>query len=392
MKKSVLLLDGQAVQTLIVARMLKKSGYRISVLADGKDNYGYHTSSAMERYVGPDSHHKEEYHDYLMSLLSEHHFDVLIPMTDETAHYCSIYKADIIRHSQVLIPELDVFMRGYDKSQLMSLCGEKGYPHPQTKDLGDAQMLDAGNFETFPFPALIKPNLTTGGRGMTLVASLDELMKVYPGIYQIYGACHLQQFIEPGGRQIKVQVMTDATGKPAYSSVIWKQRYYPVNGGSSCCNVTIDNPEIANMCGKILQDIGWVGFADFDLIENPHTGQLLVMEMNPRIPACVRSAVESGMDYATMIADATLGHPLQHYSYTSGKSLRHLGFEVLWFLQSPNRWKTKPCWFQFFGRNIYYQDLSWQDLIPFIHGTWGNIKKQLDPEFRKAKAGVNVGS
>ena len=182
--------------------------------------------------------------------------------------------------------------------------------------------------------------------------------------------------------------MTDKDGNPAFSSVIWKQRYYPVNGGSSCCNVTIDNPAIAKTCGEVLKAIGWVGFADFDLIENPDTHELLIMEINPRIPACVRSAFKSGMDYATMIADATLGLPLRDYKYTPGKRLRHLGFDVLWFLKSPDRFKTKPSWFRFFGKDTYYQDWLCGDFKAFFWGTWGNFKKQMNPEFRKAKAGL----
>ena len=225
---------------------------------------------------------------------------------------------------------------------------------------------------------------------MTLVHNYEELKSVYPAIYAQYGECHLQQFIKVGGRQLKVQIMTDKDGNPAYSSVIWKQRYYPVNGGSSCCNVTIDNPAIAKTCGEVLKTIGWVGFADFDLIENPDTHELLIMEINPRIPACVRSAFKSGMDFATMIADATLGLPLRKYTYTPGKRLRHLGFDVLWFLKSPDRLKAKPSWFRFFGKDTYYQDWLKGDFCAFFWGTWGNFKKQMNPEFRKAKSGVKV--
>jgi len=224
---------------------------------------------------------------------------------------------------------------------------------------------------------------------MTLIHDHEELKTVYSAIHQQYGECHLQQFIKAGGRQVKVQIMTDKDGEPAYSSMIWKQRYYPVNGGSSCCNITIDNPEIAIICGQVLKKIGWVGFADFDLIENPDTKELLIMEINPRIPACIRSVFKSGVDYATMIADMTLGLPLRECHYVPGKRLRHLGFEVLWFLKSPDRWKSKPSWFRFIGKDVYYQDWLCGNFKAFFWGTWGNFKKQMNPEFRKAKAGVS---
>ena len=112
------------------------------------------------------------------------------------------------------------------------------------------------------------------------------------------------------------------------------------------------------------------------------------MEINPRIPACVRSAFKSGMDYATMIADETLGLPLREYHYEPGKRLRHLGFDVLWFIKSSDRFRCKPSWFRFFGKDLYYQDWLSGDFPAFFWGTIGNLKKQLNPEFRKAKSGL----
>lgn len=393
--KKVLILDGGAAHAMAIAECLKKSGYGVAVICDDKNEYGYHTKFADERYLGVDSH-KKEYAEFMLKFLKEHQFDVLIPTSDTAAEFMSFHKEELEQLTGVLMPEREVFEKGYDKNNLMTVCRENGFPHPQTIDLKGLEVDKLHEFEkfeglkNFPYPGLLKPNLTSGGRGMTLVNSLEEFLKVYPAIHDQYGECHLQQFIKVGGRQVKVQIMTDKNGDMAYSSVIWKQRYYPVNGGSSCCNVTIDDPDIAEVCGRVLKTIGWIGFADFDLIEDPQTKQLLIMEINPRIPACVRSAFKSGMDYATMIADMTLGKPLREYKYESGKRLRHLGFDALWFLKSPNRFKSEPSWFKFFGRNLYYQDWIYGDFSAFFWGTWGNFKKQMDPEFRKAKAGVKV--
>ena len=392
MKKKVLILDGGAAHAMAIAECLTQSGYSVAVLCNNRNEYGYHTRYADERYLGKDSH-EMGYAEWMLGFLKEHHFDVLIPTSDSAAEFMSFHKEELLGLTGVLMPGREVFKKGYDKNELMRVCSENNFPHPLTVDLKGFNDIDVQKVEElkmFPYPGLLKPNLTSGGRGMTLVNDYEELKAVYPAIHAQYGECHLQQFITAGGRQVKVQIMTDKDGNPAYSSVIWKQRYYPVNGGSSCCNITIDEPEIADICGRVLKSIGWVGFADFDLIENPDTNELLIMEINPRIPACVRSAFKSGMDYATMIADATLGLPMRDYRYTPGKRLRHLGFDVLWFLKSPERFKAKPSWFRFFGKDMYYQDWIWGDFPAFFWGTWGNFKKQMNPEFRKAKSGVKV--
>ena len=387
--KKVLILDGGAAHAMAIAECLQKTGYFVAVMCGNKNEYGYHTKFANEHYLGTDSH-EPGYKEFMLSFLRKNHFDVLIPTSDAAAEFMSFHKDELKELTGVLMPDRSIFEKGYDKNYLMAICKENGFPHPLTVDMAKMRSLDERELKEFPYPGLLKPNRTSGGRGMTLVNSIEELIDVYPLIHDQYGECHLQQYIKAGGHQVKVQVMTDNEGEPKYTSVIWKQRYYPVNGGSSCCNITIDNPEIARICGKVLQTIGWIGFADFDLIENPDTGELLIMEINPRIPACVRSVFKSGMDYATMIADATLGLPLREYNYESGKSLRHLGFDILWFLKSPNRFKTKPSWFKFFDKDLYYQDWIKGDFKAFFWGTVGNVRKQLNPEFRKAKSGVKI--
>ncbi len=173
------------------------------------------------------------------------------------------------------------------------------------------------------------------------------------------------------------------------SSVIKKYRWYPENGGSSCCNVSAINTKIVNICYSILRDLGWKGFADFDTIEDPRTGELLIIEINPRVPACVKSAFVSGVNWADIIVSEYLGKSHKQYQAKEGIYLRHLGFECLWFAYSKNRFKTTPNWFNLIGSNIYYQDMSgWDDPMPFLVGSFGNFMKQISPEFRKAKNGT----
>ncbi len=223
---------------------------------------------------------------------------------------------------------------------------------------------------------------------MTLVHSFDEYRCKIDAIVAKYGHCHLQQFIPEGGRQIKVQLFADKKTDRYIGSVIWKQRYYPEKGGSSCCNITIDSPELIGLCASVLKDLSWEGFADFDLIEDLRDGKLKIMEINPRFPACIKSAIESGIDYANILVDYTFGRPLDKYEYKPGAKLRHIGFEVLWFFLSKNRFRTNPNWFRWFSNRTSFQDFSWCDPLPFIYGTWGNIRKLFASDIIKEKSGV----
>lgn len=381
-----ILLLGAGTQALSIVRGLSKAGYTI-ILFGEYANYA-DASRYVSKFVACQvSEESEEYLAQLEDIIAKEGVDVLIPMGDTAAEAVSKHKEKLSRMVRFTAPDYDVFLKGYDKNKLMALCKEKGYPHPETLDLSLVNDLSGDELKDFPYPVMLKPNRTTGGRGMVVVNSYQEFLDKYPELYQVYGDYHLQRFVREGGRQVKIQLCVDAEGKMIAHSAMQKVRWFPVKAGSSCCSVSIEEPKATAICLQILQDLHWIGFADFDLIEDPDTKELLVMEINPRLPACLGTAIHAGVDWGQIVVDQALGHAPKTYQQKTGIVLRHLGFDVLWFLKSPQRLKTKPSWFQFFGKNVFYQDMDgWRDMKPFFCGTYHNIKKLFDPSFKEAKS------
>ena len=327
-----ILLLGSGTQALAILKSLHKSGNKVVMMIRDTGNYADVSKFIDKRIVTSYSVKSVEYLELVKSVLIENKIDVVIPMGDATAEFLSRNRDELLKLTHFKMPPLDIFMLGYDKNELMSLCREKGYPHPLTIDLSKTAYDDSANFSSFPFPGLLKPNCSTGGRGMCLINSHADLLEIYPRIKSEFGECHLQQFIREGGKQVKLQLYVNEDGDLLYSSVMEKVRWYPVKGGSSCCSVSIRNQKMLEICHSVLKDINWLGFADFDAIGNPDTGELLIMEINPRLPACIGAAVNAGIDWGQIIVDDNLGRPQKEYTFREGVALRHLGFDILWFL------------------------------------------------------------
>ncbi|MBR5168368.1 MAG: ATP-grasp domain-containing protein [Salinivirgaceae bacterium] len=384
----ILLLYADATQTLPVARSLRQKGHFVAGVFASRLSYGYPSRFINKRYLFSNVENVDEYYGYVYEILEHTEYDSIIPMNDASAVMLSKYSSELRQFTAFVMPDYKTFSRAYDKHSLMRLCQEKGYPHPRTTIVEDGH-IEQIDVDSLQFPLLIKPNLTCGARGMTYCEDKNELLGKFPSIYREYGDCHLQSFVPVGGHQVEVQLYINEKQKLIQSSVIKKFRWYPENGGSSCCNTSDENDKIVGICCQILKDIGWVGFADFDTIEDPRTGELLIMEINPRLPACVKTPFAAGIDWADVIVSEYLGNPHRCYQASKQVYLRHLGFETLWFFYSKNRFKTTPNWFKFIGRNIFYQDIScFSDPLPFFFGTLGNVIKQLSPKFRKTKSGT----
>lgn len=370
------LILGCGTQGLAIAKSLCVFDNNVFLLYnnDDKDNYADASRYVSKKLITIYAPLSDMFFTYLKYVIMTYNIDALIPMGDIYAEMISLHKEELDGLVNFKMPSYDVFKRAYDKNQLMKVCQEYQYPHPFT--ITNIKSIDDVSETEVSFPLLIKPNITCGARGMTLVNNYQELLDKFPKIQAEYGDCHLQKYIKQGGAQVEVQLYIDEKGKLINSSVISKYRWYPEKGGSSCCAISVNNKRIVDILYDLLKNIGWVGFADFDTIEDPDTGELLIMELNPRVPACIKTAIESGINWGQVIVDDYMGEPQKMYEYKEGEILRHLGFETLWFLKSPNRWRMKPSYFAFFGKHIHYQDMSdWTDPMPFIKGTIRNIKK-----------------
>ena len=386
---NILVLD-TGTQGYITVKSLKQAGHYVVLLCRGRHNYADDSRYLDERIMTEAEWDSREYLEEVKKIIGDKGIDVVLPMSDFASMFLSRNKAELQPIVHYVLPDNDVFEKGYDKNSLMALCAKNGYPHPQT--INDVTSLEGIDVESLKYPLLIKPNHTCGGRGMTLARNSEELRAKFDGVYAQYGDCHLQEYIPQGGAQVEVQIYINERQELVASSVIYKYRWYPENGGSSCCATAVRNERVVDMCYRLLKDIGWVGFADFDTIEDPRTGELLVMELNPRVPACVKAPVVAGIDWPNIIVRAYLNQPQEPIDFKEGKLLKHLGMETLWFFYSKNRFKTKPSLLKVVGRNICYQDFNWRDPMPFIRGTWHNIKKQLNPSFRKSKSGTRVNN
>lgn len=381
----IAILDAQTIQTLAVAKSLKKLDYYLILICDNKKSYGYHTRFADEKIIAPSIQNDvKEFHNFFMNFLQNQAVDVVIPMNDYSAQYLSMNKDALSKQINFIMPSYDIFLNAYDKNRLMRICSENGFPHPKTVDLSVVRDVERASKE-IGFPALIKPNISTGARGISIVNSVSDITKKLSQIIENYGDCHLQEFIQPGGKQYKVELFV-SDQKLINSTVIHKIRFYPEKGGSSCYCQTIQNDDLVSVCFDVLKILKWEGFADFDLIEDPTDHIVKIMEINPRIPACIKVSSSSGVNFAENIVQGSLKKPFAKYHYKPGRYLRYLGLDILWLMQSRSRFKSNPSWIKtLFSPRQVLQDGSFDDLLPFIYGTIGGLLKQLNPRFRASK-------
>lgn len=356
---NTILIVGGGLQGVSTARSLKEAGYRIGLWAP-KTDFARKSSAVSFSGFYSDLEELEE----LIEFVKANKVEVVIPMSDRYTLFLSQNREKI--PCIVAAPDGRVLNIASDKLKLMELCKVNNIPHPITVD---AKVVE---FESVPFPLMIKPNHSVGARGITLVNTVKELKDKLPKIQKEYGECHLQEYIEGNRPYYNVMLYRTREGNVYAYTILEIIRYYPLKGGSSSMCRTIDNPKLVNICSRTLEILGYYGFADFDVLQNKD-GEYKIIEINPRVPASLRGAAISGVNFPAIIVADALNKPLPYMNYSPGKTLRYLGLDIMWFLSSPNRFKSN--WFKFFGKNIFYQEGGLKDLKPMITSLLHNFTK-----------------
>lgn len=304
----------------------------------------------------------------LFGLLEREHFDVLIPVSDMTVPFVSKNKTLIEERYGVKcgIPDYEQVYQVEDKSRFMDFCESNNVPHPKTERLTQDTLEEAAS--VVRFPALIKPDYSVGARGITRVNTHGELNEQFPVASAKFGSCTLQELIENQEYYYNVMLYRDREGRFLGHTILKIVRMYPISAGSSSFGITIENEELLNICKDCLDKLNWVGMADFDVLQRLDNGEYKIIEINPRVPASVRAAAISGVNFPEIIAFDAVGNKVPEQTYTPNKTLRYLGIDLMWFMKSSKRFTTKPSWFKFFGKCLYYQDIYKED--PSTWWTW----------------------
>ena len=360
----ILLVDGGDRQTLPLARAFKELGCKVATLNSSRLDLGYVSRYPDEKILDKTIHGNKAAHvKAIRKCIETRKYNIVVTTSDDTAEELSLMKEEYKDVVKIDVNSPELFYMAYDKNNTMKACMENGVPCPKTYfDVGDVESLLSKQIQ---YPIVVKPRKGFGAIGFHKVDDENQLRALCESIKEDIGKYVFQEYIPQTGTLYKCDMFVDDKNEIKSVCVYSKNRWFPIDGGSSVCNVTVERPDIIESCSKLLKAINWRGVADFDLIEDPRDGLAKIIEINPRTPACVKIVFKAGVNLAQQILEYALGMQVSSFmTYGSDVCLRCIHTDVLWFLKSKNRFSSKPSWFSWKRTNDQIFDVT--DPLPFV--------------------------
>lgn len=252
-----------------------------------------------------------EYLNEIIQIIENAGIDIVFPASEGGFKFVSKYRDELSKFCRIVaLPSHEVLYTGYDKWSLY-LFLKDAVPVPKTVLLKEIEQ-----FSQFNYPLLLKPIDGAGGKNIQKLDtwSKESFQAILNNPNEVY---IVQEYID--GYDIDCNVLCQNGQVVAYTI----QQPLGVEEGFS---PKIDklkfvhDSNVYDIVSKTMNVLQWSGVAHLDLRYNSKTGQLNVIEINPRFWQSLMGSLSVGVNFPYLlyllssdISFAPVSYPEKYY-------------------------------------------------------------------------------
>lgn len=263
----------------------------------------------------------------LCDLVDESSFDLVVPISDadaETVAHAAQMRPDC---SAFVTPTVATIELARDRDATWKLCRELDIEVPNAKVVTAQTLLKAAN--DLGYPCFLKFSGEAASEGVFEILSQDDVL------------ANLARLKRDGSAQLQEAVFGDFFGVTAFcidgemtESMGFRTEYKFSKVGTPPFAWHYENSALNDLLRKIVKRLNWTGGIDLDLLQRPD-GELVVLEINPRLSGTVNLALALGIDLPKGYLQA-VGDPAPDRVFPLQEK------ELFISLVEEARWRAKP--------------------------------------------------
>ena len=309
----ILVLDGGERAALAVVRSLVRAGHIVAVAAESRTSLAGSSRGVTERHVTPNPLlDADAFVREVVGILRASAIDLLIPVSDASTEAILERRDALPPGTQLPCASLEVYRAASDKVLVHRLACEVGLGIPDTvvvEQYGSAAPADARLY-----PGVVKPHRSVVGAGqarrktgVAQVRDREECERVLRALPPEAFPVMVQRRIHGAGEGFFTLRLPGGTA--AYFAHR-RLRERPPSGGVSVQRESIAlDPTLKARCDALLDRLHWTGIAMVECKRDLESGDWRVIEINGRFWGSLQLAIDAGVDFPAILADAVAGVP-----------------------------------------------------------------------------------
>ena len=322
-RKGAIVLAG-AHGSLAIARGLARHGYMVWFLTENRAVPCFSRAIKQWRYW-PGADHPDGL-AFIEDLVSTHQLEgyFLIPSTDADVKFVG---QNHERLSQILMPLGVPWARlewAVNKSRYAARAEELGLDVPLTYQFNSPADAVA-RADRLKYPVIIKPAMRLDVNALVRdkawqADNAEQFVRLFEKAFALCGAhgVMVQEFIPGGGETQLSYAALWWQGKPLSQLVARRLRQYPIRFGIATIVDTVDDEDVIDAGERFLASISHHGLCEIEFKRDLRTGQLRLIDVNPRPFTWLGLVDAAGVDWGAMLDAAAHGREVPEMTARPG--------------------------------------------------------------------------
>jgi predicted ATP-grasp superfamily ATP-dependent carboligase len=320
---------------------------------------------------------------------------LLIPAADGDVKFAAQNRDRLSTLLTVLVPGWGALQWAGDKSLTYQRAAELGLGIPRIYPAGSGLEQAAASMQ---FPVVMKPSMRIALNRFTRdkawrADDLTQFRTLFRDAAEMVGADNIvvQEYIPGGGETQFSYAGLWWHGKPVVSFSARRTRQYPVEFSYTSTFVeTVDDPAVIAAGEAFLRSINHHGLCEIEFKRDPRSGELKLLDVNPRPWSWFGLADAAGVDFGAAIVALCADAPVPAMAARPGVGWMFMVRDIVVALQLALAGKLDfGAYLQSALRTRTFASFSWRDPMPGLLElplTLARIISRARPQRRKRAA------
>lgn len=358
--------------SIFVVRRLRDLGYEVTAIDSNRRSYCSYSNAVQKTLVAPSLREQPRlFAEFVLDELKRSAYDVYFPIFE--CGFLMAYYQDEIRQMtrMVSMPYSDI-QAAHNKENLQ-VFGRKAGVNVIENTFAPTSLEEARSLcQSIDYPVVIKGKSSCNAHGQSIVLDPAGLDQIYQSLVDRQGWSTNLPLIQPfiTGSLIS-SVSLASQGRKAGGVMFKALRTVPRVGGTSSYRETVDHSVCEQYDSQLIEALNWTGFISFDYMQDDKTGEVFLIDCNPRLAPGVALGYFAGTDMIQGYLDLAYGRepaPLDRAMPGIRSKLSFL--DLGWMLHiigdrsllPARKWQYFLDWTKKTG--AYDDILDWHDLRP----------------------------
>lgn len=371
MKIDVLLTDGDYKNTYAILRALKSEGLKVGILIHKYSSITYFSRLIDKRFIiksklvkNPSQSVFSDFFDELRSILQKNDIAVFMPVGNVSYKFASLYKQEIEKYCKVPVVDNEIMNIAQDKSKTFEFAKRNGIPIPQTLSFTKTDDFFK-SINSIKFPCVLKKT-NYNESGVVYCNNKEELTdaftKISEAVKEGSSLPVIQEYIT--GQGTGYYGIYDH-GKCAGYFMHERIHEFPITGGASTLAKSVFKQDLKETGDRLLTSLNWHGVAMVEFKRDSVSGELKLMEINPKFWGSFELSYKAGINFAYLAYLVAMQKEIPKSSYKNDVYFRWtLPHDIVWYKNASQKQRLE---FKKLKKQVkIYSNIHWDDPLTVL--------------------------